>query len=226
MSIAVPIEPDMGDSSDELEPLFDYRRVQPVNFVDLEDSDSDSDSKRRRISKSANNKQDAINGEGKSVEVIDCDDIDEKENWLPPPPPPPPNNVAPSSKLHDEATIKELRRKKLELATLVQSLQAAEEAANVPFSPSFTEGTKETSEPASDRTKIVISIQDKNVTKQYRIFADERFEQLFKKYARKANIDVHKLVFSFDGEKVDPASTPKDLDMEDDDLIEVHVKAT
>lgn len=55
---------------------------------------------------------------------------------------------------------------------------------------------------------------------------DERFEQLFKKYARKANIDVHKLVFSFDGEKVDPASTPKDLDMEDDDLIEVHVKAT
>lgn len=64
------------------------------------------------------------------------------------------------------------RRKKLELATLVQSLQAAEEAANVAFtSPSFTEGTKETSEPASDRTKIVISIQDKNVTKQYRIFA-------------------------------------------------------
>ena len=43
------------------------------------------------------------------MEVIDCDDIDEKENWLPPPPPPPPNNVAPSSKLHDEATIKELR---------------------------------------------------------------------------------------------------------------------
>lgn len=58
------------------------------------------------------------------------------------------------------------------------------------------------------------------------LLQDERFEQLFKKYAQKANIDVNNLVFSFDGDKINPASTPQTLGMEDDDLVEVHVKAS
>ena len=56
------------------------------------------------------------------------------------------------------------------------------------------------------------------------LLQDERFEQLFKRYAEKAKIDVQKLVFCFDGDKIDSSSTPESLGMEDDDLIEVHVK--
>ncbi|KMT08191.1 hypothetical protein BVRB_6g143140 [Beta vulgaris subsp. vulgaris] len=220
----------MGDSSEEFEPLFDYSRVQPSNFIDLEeDSDSSSSStKRRKISN--NNKEENNNGKGKSVQEIDNEEEEDKENWLPPPP----ANLAPSSKLHEDSTIKELRLKRLELASVVQStkhlLQAAEEAEMKTFTSSshtiMEESTEEVLKPAADRTKIVLSIQDKAETKQYRIFADERFEQLFKKYAQKANIDVNNLVFSFDGDKINPASTPQTLGMEDDDLVEVHVKAS
>lgn len=225
----------MGDSNEEeLEPLFDYHRVQPVTFVDLED-DSDSSpsisSKRRKISKHGNKKEVSNDEEGKSVVEIDGEDEDvEKENWLPPPP----KNVAPPPNIYEDSTIKELRLKKLELASLVQStenaIRAAEEAASKTFTTSSHSFAEETTEeelkPAADRTKIVISIQDKAGTKQYRIFADDRFEQLFKKYAQKVNTDINNLVFTFDGDKISPSSTPQTLGMEDDDLIEVHVKSS
>lgn len=219
----------MDDSTEELEPLFDYRRVQPTNFICLED-DSDSSPqfapKRRRTSDSdtGNTKEDKTNG-GKTVEVVDCED---EEDWLPPPP----KNLELVSKLEEDATIRELRLRKQELTSLAKStedaLRAVEEAAKKAAATlshsSPQKATEELPKPLSDRAKIVISIQDKNETKQYRVFADERFEQLFKRYAEKAKIDVHKLVFCFDGDKIDPASTPKSLGMEDDDLIEVHVK--
>lgn len=45
-------------------------------------------------------------------------------------------------------------------------------------------------------------------------------------YAEKANRKVESLVFSFDGDKIDPSNTPSSLDMEDDDIIEVRVKSS
>ncbi|KAL2904759.1 Small ubiquitin-related modifier 3 [Bienertia sinuspersici] len=224
----------MGDSNEELEPLFDYTRVQPADFVNLEeDSDSSpaNSPKRRKCSKTGINKEEGNNDEkGKSIQVIDSEEEEDKENWLPPPP----KNVGPPSTVQEDSTVKELRLKRQQLASVVQStehvLQAADETARRSFATSSYSVTEETTEEelktAVDRTKIVISIQDKAGTKQYRIYADDKFEQLFRKYAEKANNDVHKLVFSFDGDKIDPATTPQTLGMEDDDLIEVHVKTS
>lgn len=59
------------------------------------------------------------------------------------------------------------------------------------------------------------------------IFAqDEKFERFFKLYAEKVKVDVKKLVFCFDGDKISPAETPDSLGMEEDDMIEVHVKSS
>ncbi|OMO53271.1 Small ubiquitin-related modifier, SUMO, partial [Corchorus olitorius] len=53
---------------------------------------------------------------------------------------------------------------------------------------------------------------------------DDKFERLFNMYADKTKLELQSLVFSFDGDKISPADTPASLEMEDDDLIEVHVK--
>lgn len=38
-------------------------------------------------------------------------------------------------------------------------------------------------------------------------------------------LDAQKLVFSFDGDKINPSETPESLGMEDEDMIEIHVKS-
>lgn len=58
------------------------------------------------------------------------------------------------------------------------------------------------------------------------IMQDDKFERLFKLYADKSKVDVKNLVFCFDGDKINPAATPDSLDMEDNDMIEVHVKSS
>lgn len=55
---------------------------------------------------------------------------------------------------------------------------------------------------------------------------DDKFEKLRKMYADKVKLDVQTIAFSFDGDKISPTATPADLGMEDEDVIEVHVKAS
>lgn len=43
-------------------------------------------------------------------------------------------------------------------------------------------------------------------------------------YSDKANLDSQNLVFIFDGDKIDPSTTPSNLEMEDGDMIEAHTK--
>lgn len=43
-------------------------------------------------------------------------------------------------------------------------------------------------------------------------------------YTDKAKLDQQNLVFIFDGDKIDPSTTPSELEMEDHDMIEVHTK--
>lgn len=45
-------------------------------------------------------------------------------------------------------------------------------------------------------------------------------------YADKVNLDQENLVFCFDGDKISPEATPASLEMEDNDIIEVHTKKT
>jgi hypothetical protein len=56
------------------------------------------------------------------------------------------------------------------------------------------------------------------------LLQDDKFDKLFKAYARKAKRNPSDLTFVFDGDKIDPASTPEDLDLEDGDMIEVSHK--
>lgn len=44
-------------------------------------------------------------------------------------------------------------------------------------------------------------------------------------YAEKAQLKLENLVFCFDGEKVSPTETPEGLGLENDDMLEVHVKS-
>ncbi|GMI83500.1 hypothetical protein like AT1G68185 [Hibiscus trionum] len=216
-------------TTDDLEPLFDYRRVQPLNIVCIDDDCSDNASpvpspKRRKLPKPSVAKVDS----DKDVEVIKVVNVEE-EDWLAPPPMVSTNA---HSKIDEDSTIKELRRRKQELLSLAQSAKSmlleAEESANREPSdslkPSLDAVAEQPTIPASERAKIVISIQNKDELKQFRVYTDDKFEKLFSSYANKAKLDLQRLVFSFDGDKINLDATPTSLGMEDDDIIEVHAK--
>ncbi|XWS68809.1 hypothetical protein CRYUN_Cryun04dG0124700 [Craigia yunnanensis] len=217
----------MADSTmDDLEPLFDYRRVQPLNFVCIDDDGSDTSPapvpKRRK-----NPDPDVVNVD-EDVEVIKVVNVEE-EDWLPPPPM---VSTDACSKIGEDSTIKELRLRKQELVSFAQSaknmLLEVEESAKRELSgslkPSLDAVAEQPKNPASERAKIVISIQDKDELKQFRVYMDDKFERLFSMYADKAKLDLQSLVFSFDGDKISLTATPASLGIEDDDIIEVHVK--
>ncbi|XP_057810693.1 uncharacterized protein LOC131025104 [Salvia miltiorrhiza] len=225
----------MENSNEEFEPLFDYTRVQPAGVICLDDDLDETpvfDPKKRKISAAADEKkQHDLNS--KDVTVVACDDKEEEEeDWLPPPP----KNLDQNSKsIGEDSTLKAIRLKKKELASFALSadevVRAVEESvrkglnASSQSSPSSPKtDTKQPVEPHHERAKLVISIQDKDELKQFRVYKDDKFERLFKMYAEKIKVDVKNLVFSFDGDRVNPAQTPNSLGMEDDDILEVHVK--
>ncbi|KAL1568389.1 pescadillo [Salvia divinorum] len=220
----------MDNSNDEFEPLFDYTRVQPVPVICLED-DLDGTPvfgpKKRRISGTADEKK-------QDVKEIDCDGKEEEaeeEDWLPPPP----KNLDTNTKsICEDSTLKALRLERQELASFAKSaddvVRAVEESVRKDLSASLQSSPKSVAkqpvEPQCERAKLVISIQDKDGLKQFRVYMDDKFERLFKIYAEKSKLDVKNLVFCFDGDKVNPDQTPNSLGMEENDILEVHVKSS
>ncbi|KAL8161300.1 hypothetical protein V2J09_012789 [Rumex salicifolius] len=215
----------MGEPDEEFEPLFDYKRVQPLTFINIDD-DSDSSPrhspKRRKVSSKT------------GVEVIVCDDKDEVDDLLLLSPTPMILGAMPKCDKED-TILKELRKRKEELALLAKSAgdvfrpmyESVEDEADIPLQSSYEQVDQKPlqKKPSSERAKIVISIQDKEGHKQFRIYVDDQFERLFKMYSEKVNIGLQLLVFCFDGDKINPSSTPASLGMEDEDIIEVHVKS-
>ncbi|CAL9152367.1 unnamed protein product [Musa hybrid cultivar] len=219
------------DAEEELEPLFNYGRVQPVDFLSFEDDAFDSspivsNGKRKRASDPTELK--ARSGREAMV-VLDDDEEDlkaqEDADWLPLPPPRVPSS---GLGLQEDSTLLELRLHKQELASLAQSaqevLQQVEEAAKMEHNNSG-KSVEQQPKQQVQRQKIVISIQDKEGQKQFRIYTDDKFERLFKLYAEKVQVKLDNLVFSFDGDKISTNTTPDSLGLEDDDIIEVHVKS-
>ncbi|KAG2253321.1 hypothetical protein Bca52824_083457 [Brassica carinata] len=214
----------MGGEGEDLEPLFDYHRVQPSNFVCIDDDD-DSDVSEVPVRKRSKTSHTVVKKDEEDVKVIEiaCDD-----DWLPPPP----KVVFDKSKESGEdSTIKALRSKKMELMsftkTAVDVMQEAQESAKKEAQVSLKTSSEATpaqalpGPPINDRAKIVITIQDKDGQKQFRVFADEKFERVFKMYTDKEKLDPQNLVFTFDGDKIDPSTTPSNLEMEDGDMIEL-----
>ncbi|KAK3421606.1 hypothetical protein EUGRSUZ_G02230 [Eucalyptus grandis] len=217
---------------EEFEPLFDYRPLQP-KFVYVDDDDSDEEpiiiSKRQKVSGDGKGGNDGI------PQVIICDDKkegkeeEEEDDWLPPPPK---FDANAGNKPPEDPALKELRLLKQELQTCAQSardwLQSVEDSAQRKVSSpsqSLKDAPAELPKPQYERAKIVISIQDKDGPKQFRVFLDDRFERLFKLYADRVKLNQENLVFTFDGDKVSPSATPESLGMEDEDIIEVHAKS-
>lgn len=217
---------------EEFLPLFDYSHVQPAAFVDLDDEE-ELDFSVGKLKKKR--KLDSL-GAKKSGddEVVILDDgkggkEEDEEDWLPPPPPKVANF---SSTYVEDDTLKALRLKKQELVSLAQSAQELLRSVTESTKKDFSDSEKSTPESKIEqlpkqveRKKIIISIQDKDGQKPFRMYKDDKFEKLFKMYADKVKLKMESLVFSFDGDKVSPTSTPEGLDMEDEDMIEVHIKS-
>ncbi|KAM0058595.1 putative Rad60/SUMO-like domain, Ubiquitin-like domain superfamily [Helianthus debilis subsp. tardiflorus] len=221
----------MTETVEELEPLFDYTRVQPLDllYFDGEDDDDCSSivpSKFRKPSVSAAVEKVQVTGE---VIGIDDGEDDDDLDWLASP-----KVAVKKGKQCENSVIKELRLKKQELLSFTESakdiVQTIEETVkrdlNTSLNSEFESPIEKPSKSAVERPKIVISIQDKDGLKQFRIYKDDRFERLFKMYADKVKNKAENLVFCFDGDKVDPTATPSSLELEDDDMIEVHVKSS
>nr|AFK48706.1 unknown [Medicago truncatula] len=216
----------MADETEELEPLFDYNRVQP-NIVCLDDDEDDDvvafPKKRKKNSKSQHVVENGKNTKVETVNVVDLEDDD----WLPSPP----RVTGKAHKKTDEedSTLKNLRLKKQELAAFAESakkmLETVENSVEIENSNSVDDVSEKTSKP-SERAKILISVQDKDETKQIRMYMDDRFERIIKTYAEKMKCDLKQIVLSFDGDKISSSQTPASLDMEDNDIIEVHVKSS
>ncbi|KAL4178985.1 hypothetical protein AMTRI_Chr13g117870 [Amborella trichopoda] len=216
----------MGEAEDEFEPLFDYSRVQPLTFVDLEDvSDSPpfTMSKKKKPTKPSNPAKTT-----KKVEVVTLDG-EEEEDWLAPPP------KSPNTKhnFDGDSLLMELRLRRQELASLAaqsadEVLRKLEESARSELHHSFESGP-EPQEPCSpklpkEREKVVIAVQDKDGSKQFRTYKDDKFAKLFTMYAAKVNGCLESMSFSFDGDKISPTASPFSLGMEDNDIIEVHIR--
>lgn len=219
----------MTDDTEELEPLFDYTRVQPLNPICLDDDcDDDEDvicvGTKRKTSQPVGNEK----TRGKAVPVVDIEDKD--DDWLPPPPK---ISCNAERNIEDDSTLKKLRLKKQEIASFAESaknlLKDVEESSKVEISDSLqysVDVVKEKSSEHSERAKILISVQDKAGTKQIRMFMDDKFERIVKTYAEKIKCDLKQIVLSFDGDKISSSETPASLGMEDEDIIEVHVKSS
>ncbi|KAI4380593.1 hypothetical protein MLD38_006766 [Melastoma candidum] len=226
------------DLGEDLEPLFDYSRVQP-NIICLDDDDyghGDGDSSDGMAffsldgkKKKKEKKKNTHIVEGKREHVGDKKDEEDEDDWLLPPPPKPTVDAMTKRKLEDDPTIKELRLMKQELQSLAQSTKdsRAVEDSPVEIVQDFGQATAvESLKPPSDRFKVIISIQDKDGVKQFRVFMDDKLERIFTLYAKKVNVPSEKLTFCFDGEKISPSETPESLGMEDNDIIEVHAKSS
>lgn len=219
----------MEDPNEELEPLFDYSRVQPLDLVSLDDDDDSFPIPPKKQKLSEGEKSSDVDNLAASKNVIKIDDGEDEEDWLPSPVKIPID----AQKREEDSIIKAIRLKKQELLSYAQSaediLQNVDEPVKKDSNTSVQFSSESAAEPppkpSCERAKIVIGIQDKDEVKHFRVYMDDKFEKLRKMYADKVKLDIQTIAFSFDGDKISPTATPADLGMEDEDIIEVHVKA-
>jgi small ubiquitin-related modifier len=80
--------------------------------------------------------------------------------------------------------------------------------------------TPETKAPCADTMTIFLSDQAGERI-QFRVRKNIKFQKVFDNYANRRGVPVSSLTFRFDGERVTAENTPKMLEMEDDDTVEV-----
>jgi hypothetical protein len=213
------------------DPLFDYTMIRPViNHDDDDDDDLQIMSHTPRqgstpgrsltITDSNVGKENRMEG-AQTVKIVDDND------WL----------EAPLSKpgcqrvLLADPTLLKLRQQKQELENILQaSARNMEEASRLEAQVTETASPQplhdRSEEAPNKRQKILLKLQgESGETTGVRICVDDKLEKAFTHYAK--NVGKRPLtdfVFRFDGQQLDANSSPKDLDLEDEDIVEVHVK--
>ncbi|KAG8051408.1 hypothetical protein GUJ93_ZPchr0001g29242 [Zizania palustris] len=225
---------------DELEPLFDYSRVQPAFAFNFDDTDIENSdifvhcNKRHKVSNGDADAEDGADEGDKAdqkaapgAKVAAAADLGE-EDWLPPPPSK--SKDAVRAELEKNSILQELRLQKQVMAKFAESandileklVETAKQKVDAHEPPEHIDLDKSPERQVEkSREKLIITIQEKDGQQQFRVYKDEKFDKLFKAYAKKAKLSPSDLTFVFDGDKINPASTPEDLGLEDDDMIEV-----
>jgi small ubiquitin-related modifier len=78
----------------------------------------------------------------------------------------------------------------------------------------------EEAEKKPDTITIVLSDQA-GEKMHFKVKKETKFQKVFDAYATRLGVPVTSLTFRFDGERITAEHTPKMLEMEDEDMIEV-----
>ncbi|KAI5000859.1 hypothetical protein ZWY2020_010818 [Hordeum vulgare] len=180
--------PAAGADSEELEPLFDYSRVQPTIDFCFDDSDLEKSdifvhcNKRPKVADDANADEGGKGNEKgdtgiKKAMVVNLDD----EDWLAPPPLKPvlSADVCKDKTMHERLKKQEVQ--KLvddEFQKVVENVKK-DMLAKKPPEPIVLDEPTET-ETKKSKEKICIMFQEKDARQQFRVSMDEKFDKLFK----------------------------------------------
>ncbi|MCO5587973.1 hypothetical protein L7F22_041926 [Adiantum nelumboides] len=219
-----------GDEDDEFEPLFSYQRVcRPPS-----DDDSDGDLtiidpkslSKRSGSKVLPSSLTPTCLPGKRAHEDLTKETEDDDDWLPPPPKS--AKALLDDKFVEDPTLREIRQAREELMRLAESrIQEDKNFQKSAFQMHEVSADvgEELAPATSKREKVLVTIQNKDgECKSFRKFKDEKFDKLFSSYAELIGVPPQQLVFLFDGQKIMEHNTPKDFDMEDEDIIEVNIK--
>ena len=79
---------------------------------------------------------------------------------------------------------------------------------------------KEEKEENPDQINLKVMGQDGNIV-QFKIKKHTALKKLMSTYCERAGLDIQTIRFSFDGTRINERDTPKSLDMEEGDTLEV-----
>ncbi|KAL2628526.1 hypothetical protein R1flu_013212 [Riccia fluitans] len=224
----------------KLEPLFDYSRVTPT--ITLDDSDDEDLEILDKIEVKGRWRPTPrplqviqSNIEGPVVPNV-VKSVEDDDDWLTLP-----ARVSVPAVQPPDPHILQLRQQKeefLKLSILIQletarvEAQASEEMERKAKlaseeSPVVSNGLGAGGTPSS-REKITLQLQEQGgKIHVVKIFYDDTFEKLLaifsEKIAKRPSTDF---ILRFDGTTIDPRKTPKGLELEDEDMIEIHMKTS
>ncbi|KAG0612870.1 hypothetical protein M758_6G058500 [Ceratodon purpureus] len=242
------IDPMEDDDDDEFEPLYNYSRtVVPVPTFLSDDSDDEdlvtASAPKRRPEIAPAKELSTRTPQKAPVKKIVLDDDDDDDSWLISSSPKLPKMPQPAFSTGNLA-LQQLRERRKELMMLQQlaspgAIKNIEELARIQAQQrpevepppkvleSHVEPPKSEVGASEEKEKVLIKVQDKFGNSQsIRIYATDKFEKLFAQYARMVKASLPNLSFRFDGDQLAPNSTPKEHDMEDEDIIEVYDKSS
>ncbi|KAL2630001.1 hypothetical protein R1flu_014687 [Riccia fluitans] len=219
-----------------LDPLFDYSRVTPA--ITLEDSDDDdvkiidkieAMTRRRPATKPRISLQSDI---GSPDVTIAEKTLEDDDDWLTLP-----KHTAVSAVVQPvDPHILELRRQKeefLKLSLLIQAetaqLEADANRAKLEPSSVVSHAVDSLRDGGARRAreKILLQLQEQGgKIHPVKIFFDDKFEKLLTIFSEKiAKRPATDFILRFDGAAIDLRKSPKELELEDEDIIEIHLKS-